>query len=306
MTVIATGSTPKSLLPGVNKWIGMSYNEYNEYTNIFDVRTSTKNFEEIVGTYGTGLAVTKTEGGTITFDTMAQGFTARFTHIVMGLGFRITREAMEDNQYMELAAQRAKALGFSMRVTKETIAANVLNNAFSNSYTMGSNHDGKGLCATDHPLAKGGTYSNRPSVDTDLSELALEQANIDIGGFVNDAGIKIAVRPVKLVIPRQLEFEAKRILGSDLQYDTANNAVNAMKAIGTYSGGYTINHYLTDTNAWFVLTDCPDGMIMFQRRALEVSQDEEFNTENIAFKATERYSFGWADPRGIYGSQGST
>lgn len=305
MGIINTGSFAKALWPGLNKWFGETYNEWpEEYTALFSKETSRKAYEEEVGVSGFGLAGEKSEGAGIQYDEASQGFINRYINKTYALGFIITQEAMEDNQYdlSVLGKNKAKALAFSMRQTKEILAANVYNRAFNSSYTFG---DGKELCATDHPLKAGGTFSNELAVAADLSEAALEQACIDIAGFVNDRGLKIAIMPEKLIIPKELVFEAERILKSTLQNDTANNAINALKSTGIFKGGVTVNHYLTDPDAWFIRTNCPEGMKYFERVATEFGMDNDFDTYNAKFKARFRCSFGNTDPRGIYGSPGA-
>lgn len=303
MAEIMLGSFSKALMPGVKKWIGQGYNEHPlEYKECFKVEQSDKNFEEIISTYGFGLAVKKPESGNISYDTMGQGFIKRYVHDVYGLGFIITREAVEDNQYMELAEQRAKSLAFSMRQTKENVAANVLNRAFNSSY-LGA--DGLEMCSTAHLRARGGTFQNELTTASDLSEASLEQMVIDIMDMTDDAGLKISMMPRKLIIPTALCFEAERILKSNLRVDSADNTLNALKSKGIFPEGYAVNHFLTDSDAYFALTNCPDGLKCFERRGLEVKDDTDFDSENMKFKATERYVFGWDDPRGIYGSPGA-
>ena len=299
---INTSSFAKALYPGVNKWYGAAYDEYPvEYLKIFDKNSSKRNFEEEVGQSGFGLAVEKSEGGAISYDTARQGFTTRYTHVVYGLGFVITREMVEDDLYETIGKKKAQALAFSMRQTKEIVAANVYNRAFTAGYTGG---DGSILCVSSHPNIAGGTQSNVIATAADLSEAALEQACIDIAGFTDDRGNAIAVRPKQLIIPRQLIWEAKRILGTDGRVDTPNNDLNALKTLGSIPE-VVANHYLTDTDAWFVRTDARDGMKYFERRADEFTMDNDFDTENAKFKATGRYVFGWSDWRGVYGSAGA-
>jgi len=302
MAIMTTASFAKALWPGVRKWYGMAYNEYKpQWPAIFKKYNSTKAFEEEVGVTGFGLAQVKTEGGSITYDDMEQGFTTRYTHVTYGIGFIVTREMFDDNQYAEIGLRRATALAYSMRQTKEIVCANVLNRAFSNSYTgTGS----KELCATDHPYKSGGTWANEPTVAADLSEAALEQACIDIADFRNDRGLLIKVLPTKLIIPPALEFEAARILKSIQQPGNANNDINAIRVLGKIREGYVVNNYLTDSDAWFLLTDIPDGLKLFERRADAFATDNDFDTENAKFKATMRFSVGWTDPRGIYGTPG--
>ena len=304
MSIINTGAIAKALWPGVNAWYGQSYNEHPlEFPEIFKETRSDKNFEEDVNVYGLGLATVKPEGEALNYGSMGQGFIKRYVHTTYAHGFILTREKIEDNQYMELAEKHTRALAFSMRQTKEIVAANVLNRAFNSSYTGA---DGLELCSTAHIRSKGGTYQNELTTAADLSEASLEQMCIDIADTRDDAGNYISLMPRKLVIPRNLMFDAERILKSTLQNDTANNALNAMRSKGVLPEGYCMNHYLTDTDAFFVLTNCPDGLKHFQRRDVDLnSRDTDFDTENVKFKASERYVFGWTDPRGIYGSPGA-
>jgi len=302
MSIINSGSFAKALWPGVNAWYGKAYDEYGtEYDKLFDTFKSTRAFEEDVGVSSFGLAVQKPEGQPISYDSERQAFITRYQHAVFALGFIITREMMDDDQYDVVGQRKAQGLAFSMRQTKEVIAANVYNRAFSGSYLGG---DGSALIASNHANIKGGTWSNQISTASDLSEAALEQACIDIAGFTNDAGLLIAVRPESLVIPRQLIFEAKRILGTDGRVGTDNNDLNAIKTLGSIPKVIT-NHYLTDTDAWFIRTNVQHGMKYFERRADSFDMDNDWDTENAKFKATARYSFGWTDPRGLYGSAGA-
>lgn len=302
MSVINSGSFAKALWPGVNAWYGKAYAEYaTEYDKLFDKFSSNKPFEEDVGVSSFGLAVNKPEGSAISYDSERQAFITRYQHAVFALGFIITREMMEDDQYDVVGQRKAQGLAFSMRQTKEVIAANVYNRAFSASYTGG---DGVSLINASHPNVKGGTWSNQIATAADLSEAALEQAVIDIAGFTNDAGLLIAVRPDALIIPRQLTFEAQRILGTDKRPGTDNNDLNAIKDMGLIPK-VVVNHYLTDPDAWFIRTNVPHGMKHFERRADAFDMDNDWDTENAKFKATARYSFGWTDPRGLYGSAGA-
>jgi hypothetical protein len=302
MSIINSGSFSKALWPGVNAWYGKAYDEYDtEYDQLFDKFTSSKAFEEDVGISSFGLAVQKSEGAPISYDSEKQAFTTRYQHAVFALGFIITREMMEDDQYDVVGQRKAQGLAFSMRQTKEVIGANVYNRAFNSSYTGG---DGQSLISSSHANIKGGTWSNQIATASDLSEAALEQACIDIAGFTNDAGLLIAVRPDSLIIPRQLMFEAKRILGTDGRPGTDNNDVNAIKTMGLIPQVVT-NHFLTDPDAWFIRTNTPHGMKYFERRADQFDMDNDWDTENAKFKATARYSFGWTDPRGLYGSAGA-
>ena len=307
MGVITTSNFAKDLVPGVKTWFGTKYKEYPiEFLDIFEKGNSQRAFEEEVGVTGMGLAAVKTEGSGIAYDDTEQGFISRYTHVTYGLGFIITREMYEDGIAVTVALRRANALAFSIRQTKEIIAANVLNRAFNSSYTMGAQSDGKELCATDHPNKSGGTWRNELSTAADLSEAALEQACIDIADFTTDRGLKIAIMPQKLIIPSELEFDAMRILESIGQSGTANNDLNALKASNKFPQGIKVNHYLTDANAWFIGTNCPDGMKYMERRADAFGTENDFDTENAKFKATFRCSFGWSDPRGIFGSPGAS
>lgn len=299
---INTGALSKALRPGVNTWFGLAYDMWpEEYSQIFDLETSDMNYEEDVNAYGFGLAPIKAEGQALSYDTLQQAIYVRYIHITYALGYVITREAIEDNKYMKLAKQQSEALAFSMKQTKEIVHANVLNRAFNSSY-VGA--DGLSLCNSAHLLTKGGTYANVPAIAADLSEASLEQALIDIGGYLNDAGLKISAMGQKLIIPRQLQFEAERILKSPDRYNTAERSINAMYHMGVLPDGITLNHYLASSSAWFVKTNVPRGLLSFQRRSLEMENDTEFDTENMKFKSSERYSVGWTDPRGIYGSNG--
>ena len=299
---INTGSFAKALLPGIHKWVGLEYKDYMpEYTQIFEQNKSSKAFEEEVSVTGFGYAVVKTEGNDITYDDAEQGFVQRYTAAVIALGFTITREMYEDNQYAELGLRKSKGLTFSMKSTKEVIHANILNRAFNSSYTYA---DGVEMCADDHPNKSGGTWRNELSTPADLSETSLEQAVIDIGEFTNDRGMLIKVLPKALVIPVELKFDAARILKSVQQPGTANNDINALKSLGSIPQSI-VNNYLTDADAWFIKTDCPDGLKTFNRRALEIGTDNDFSTENANFKATERFSCGGTDMRGIFGSPGA-
>ncbi len=300
--VITTGNFAKSLWPGVNKWYGKAYNEYPvEWTALFDQHKSNRAWEEDVGTSGLGLAVVKAEGAPVTFDSERQGFTTRYNHVTYALGFVVTREAFDDDLYDIVGQKKAQALAFSMRQTKEIIAANVYNRATTAGYTGG---DGVVLLSASHVNVAGGTYSNIIATASDLSEAALEQASIDIQNFTNDRGLRISVVPKCLIIPTNLEFEAMRILKSDGRVGTDNNDMNVIKTLGTIPTVHK-NHYLTDTDAWFIRTNVQDGMKYFERRADSFDMDNDWDTENAKFKATARYSFGWTDPRGLYGSMGA-
>jgi hypothetical protein len=302
MSVINSGSFAKALWPGVNAWYGKEYAEYPvEFTDLFEKHTSSRAFEEDVGVSSFGLAVVKPEGAPISYDSERQAFITRYQHVVYALGFIITREMMDDDQYDIVGQRKAQGLAFSMRQTKEIVAANVYNRAFNSSYTGG---DGVEMIASTHANIAGGTWSNKIATAADLSEAALEQACIDIAGFTNDRGLLIGVRPQSLVIPRYLPFEAKRILNTVGRVGTDNNDLNALKEMGMIPK-VVVNHYLTDTDAWFIRTNVKNGLKYFERRADSFDMDNDWDTENAKFKATARYSFGWTDPRAIYGSQGA-
>jgi S-adenosylmethionine/arginine decarboxylase-like enzyme len=300
MGVITSSSFAKLLWPGLNSIYGKSYNDYPvEWEQLFEKNTSEKAYEEDVGLSSFGLAPIKPEGSSIVYDTERQGFTSRYNHVVYALGFIITREIYEDDQYAKVGAQKAKALARSMRQTKEIVGANVYNNAFSGP----TGGDGVVLLSASHLAVAGGTYSNIVAANADLSEAALEQAVIDIANFRDDRGLRIAAKPEKLVIPYTLQFEAARILNSTGRVSTDLNDTNAIKDTGLFSNVVT-NHYLTDADAWFILTNVKDGLKYFERRGDQFEMDNDFDTENAKFKATSRYSFGWSDPRAIYGSPG--
>ena len=306
MAVITTGSFAKDLVPGVKAWYQTKYKEYPiEYLDIFEKTVSTKAFEEEVGVTGFGLAQIKPEGDGIAYDEQSQGYVNRYTHITYGLGFIITREMHDDGISVTVALRRASSLAYSIRQTKELVGANILNRAFNSSYTMGTASDGKELCATDHPNKTGGTWRNELSTAADLSEVALEQACIDIGALTTDRGLTIAIRPLKLIIPTALEFDAYRILKSIGRVDTANNDINALRASGKIPQGIAVNHYLSNANAWFLKTDCPDGLKFMERKADSFGTENDFDTDNARFKATFRGSFGWSDGRNIFGSPGA-
>lgn len=302
MALITTSNFAKALWPGVNAWYGKEYSEYKpEWPALFEQNSSDRNFEEDVGVSSFGLAVTKSEGSAISYDTERQAFTTRYTHVVYALGFMISREIYEDDLYDIVGQRKAQGLAFSMRQTKEIVAANVYNNAFTSGYVGG---DGSILAVSTHPNLAGGTWSNVPTAAVDLSEAALEQAVIDIAGWTNDRGLKIAVLPKSLIIPVNVWFDATRILKADKQPDTLNNNPNAIRTLGLVPE-VVVNHYLTDTDAWFLRTNVKQGMKYFERWADRFEMDNDFDTENAKFKAIGRYSFGWTDPRGIYASQGA-
>lgn len=296
--VISTGNHPKALWPGMHAFFQASYNEHpEEYREIFQIEKSSKNYEEDTALQGFGLAPLKNEGGAISYDSETQKFTKRYTHNVYALGYTVTEEEMEDSQYEIVSRRRIKRLAFSMRQTKEIVSANVLNRAETSGYNGG---DGVVLLSTSHP-STAGNWSNKLATAADLSEAALEDIVIQIGQAVNDRGLNIALKAKKLIIPVNLMFDAKRILKSELQSGSANNDVNALKGMFDF----TVNHYLTDPDAWFIKTDAPNGMTMFERRALSFSQDNDHDTGNAKAKATMRFSVGWSDPKTIYGSLGA-
>ena len=303
MAVITSNEFAKALWPGINAWWGKAYDEHQEeYTELFDTYNSDRAYEEDVGLTSFGLAPVKPEGAGIAYDQEQQGFVTRYSHVTYALGFIITREIYEDDMYDVVGQRRARGLAFSMRQTKENVAANVYNRAFDSNYPGG---DGVSMIDDSHPLVAGGNFSNKPETDADLSEASLEQASIDIMKYTDDRGLRISVTPQKLIIPPDLVFEAERIMGTDGRPGTANNDLNAMRSMRKFPEGYVVNHYLTDDSAWFIRTNVPDGLKHFVRRSPEFAIDNDFDTENAKFKATERYSFGWTDPRAIYGSQGA-
>ncbi len=303
---ISRSALAKELEPGLNALFGLSYDQYDaEYAAIFSQETSDRAFEEEVLITGFGGAPTKTEGAGVSFDNASESYSARYTHETVALAFALTEEAQEDNLYDSLGKRYTKALARSMANTKEVKGANVLNNAFSSSFTGG---DGVSLINTAHPLAGGGTAANRATTMSDLNEVSLEDALIDISTFTDDRGLTISVNATKLVVPPQLVFVADRILNSPGRSGTADNDINAIANTGVLPGGYTVNHYLTDPDAFFLLTsvtEAGEGLKMFQRTAMETSMEPDFSTGNIRYKARERYSFGFSDWRGIYGSQGA-
>jgi hypothetical protein len=301
---ISRAQALKELVPGLNALFGLEYKKYGEeHKEIFDIEKSDRSFEEETKLSGFGMAGTKTEGMAIDYDNAQEAWTARYTHETIALGFALTEEAIEDNLYESLASRYTKALARSMAYTKQVKAASVLNNAFSSSYLGG---DGKSLCATDHPTVAGGTNANKPSTGVDLNETAVEAAVIQIAAWTDERGLLIAAKPKKLILPPALQFVATRLLKTEGRVGTNDNDVNAIKSNGVIPGGYAINHWLTDTNAWFLTTDVPNGLKMFQRVALKTGMDGDFDTGNVRYKSRERYSFGWSDPLAIWGSAGST
>jgi hypothetical protein len=293
----------KQLEPGLNALFGVQYKTYeNQHAEIFDTESSARAFEEEVMQSDFGGAPVKPEGQAIAYDTATEAYTARYVHETIALAFAITEENIEDNLYTSLARRFTTALARSMAHTKQVKAAGILNNAFTAGFTGG---DGVTLCATDHPLVNGGTFANRPTVGADLNETSLESALISIAGFVDERGKRIALRGMKLIVPRQLNFVAERLMMTPHRVGTADNDINAIRSLGSLPQGYRINDFLTDPDAWFIKTDAPRGLIHFQRVALKTGMDGDFDTGNMRYKARERYSFGWSDPRGIYGSPGA-
>ena len=300
---ISRAQLAKELEPGLNALFGMEYGRYeNQHSEIFTTESSDRAFEEEVMLSGFGAAPVKQEGSVVSFDDANESFTARYNHETIALAFAITEEAVEDNLYDRLSARYTKALARSMAHTKQVKAASVLNNAFDSTVTGG---DGKELCATDHPLLNGGTLSNEPSTSADLNETSLEDALINIAGFVDERGLKVALRGTKLIIPRQLQFVAERLMASALRSGTADNDVNAVKSMGMLPQGYTVNDFLTDTDAFFIMTDTPRGFLHFERTPLSTNMEADFDTGNMRYKARERYSFGFSDPRCVFGSPGA-
>jgi hypothetical protein len=293
----------KELEPGLNALFGLEYDRYdNEHKEIFDEESSERAFEEEVMLYGFEQAPVKGEGAAIAYDNAGEAFTARYTHETIALAFAITEEAVEDNLYDKLSARYTRALARSMSNTKQVKAASVLNNAFSSSYAGG---DGVSLVNSAHPTAMGGNWSNTLATQADLNETSLEQALIDISLFIDERGLKIAQRGIKLIVPPQLQFTSERLLKSEQRTGTADNDINAIRSGSYLPGGFTVNHFLTDPDAWFVKTDAPNGLKHFIRSPLKTALEGDFDTGNVRYKARERYSFGWSDPRGIYGSQGA-
>jgi hypothetical protein len=293
----------KELLPGLNALFGLEYKKYGEeHKEIFETESSERSFEEETKLSGFSAAPVKNEGSAIAYDNAQEAWTARYTHETIAMGFSLTEEAIEDNLYDSLSARYTKALARAMAYTKQVKAAAILNQAFTGGPTYG---DGQVLCSTAHPLVSGGTNSNRPTVAADLNETSLEAAVIQIAGWTDERGLLIAAKPRKLVVPPSLQFVAERLLTTELRVGTTDNDVNALKSMGSIPEGYTVNHYLTDTNAWFLMTDVPNGLKHFVRTPLQNSMDADFDTGNARYKSRERYSFGVSDPLGIFGSPGA-
>jgi len=295
---ITTGNHPKALWPGMHAFFGTTYGEYpEEWRDLVEVQKSGKNYEEDTLVTGFGQMPVKLEGQAVQYDSETQGFTKRYTHAVWGLGYIVTQEELEDNQYEVVSKKRIKRLAFSARQTKENIVANVYNRAFNTSYLGG---DAKAMCVTDHPSTVG-SWSNRLTTDADLSEAAIEDLMVQIAQAKNDRGHVIGLRALKVIVPSNEMFNVKRILKSDKQSGTPNNDLNALKGMLDYS----VNHYLSDADAWFIRTDCPYGVQLFERRALAFTQDNDFDTENAKAKCTFRMQVGWTDPRSVFGTQGA-
>jgi len=300
---ISRANLAKELEPGLNALFGMEYGRYEgQHAEIFDSESSDRAFEEEVMLSGFGAAPVKAEGSGVSFDDAQEAYTARYNHETVAMAFSITEEAIEDNLYDRLASRYTRALARSMAHTKQVKAASVLNNAFNAAFAGG---DTKELCATNHPLTNGGTFANEPAVAADLNETSLEDALISIAGFTDERGLIIALKGMKLIIPRQLQFVAERLLVSNLRVGTADNDINAIKSSGLLPEGYVVNDYLTDSDAFFIKTDAPNGFKHFERMALSTGMDPDFDTGNMRFKARERYSFGFSDPRAVFGSPGA-
>ena len=293
----------KELLPGLNALFGLEYARYGEeHKEIYETETSERSFEEETKLSGFAAAPVKNEGSSIAYDNAQEAFTARYTHETIAMGFSITEEAVEDNLYDSLSSRYTKALARGMAYTKQVKAAYVLNNAFTGGPTYG---DGVVLCSTAHPLVSGGTNSNTPSTPSDLNETSLENAVIQIAAWTDERGLLIAAKPRKLIVPPNLQFVSTRLLETELRVSTADNDINALKNNGSIPEGYTVNHFLTDTNAWFLCTDVPNGLKHFIRTPMSTGMDGDFDTGNVRYKARERYSFGVSDPLGIFGSPGA-
>ena len=300
---ISRSQLVKELEPGLNALFGLEYARYDqEWKGIIDVESSDSAFEEEVELSGFGNAPVKAEGAGIQYDDASEAHTSRYSHETIALAFAITEEAVEDNLYDRLSSRYTKALARSMANAKEIKGANVLNRAFNSSYTGG---DGLELCSTAHLTVTGGNYKNELSTAADLNETSLEQALIDIAGLIDNRGLKIAVKAAKMIIPVNLQFVAERLMKTELRTGTADNDVNAVRSKGMIPGGYDVNHYLTDTDAWFIKTDAPNGLKHFNRSPIKTAMEGDFDTGNVRYKARERYSFGWSDPRGIFGSPGA-
>lgn len=300
---ITTGTNPKALWPGINRWWGDAYYDEHtvEYTELFDRETSDQSYEEDVQSTGFGLAPSKPQGTAVQYEDETQGYVTRYTHVAYALGYIVTAEEQRDNLYERVAKARTRKLAFSMRQTKENVGANIYNRAFNSSFLGG---DGVELLSTAHP-SRSGNQSNELATPADLSEASLEDLIIQIMKATNDVGLKISLMPKKLLVAPDEFFNANRILGSVLQNDTANNAVNVLKATNALPEGIKINHYFTDADAWFIRTNAQDGMKYFERDAIMFTEDGDFDTDNMKYKAYERYSFKWSDWRGLFGTPGA-
>jgi len=299
----------KELLPGLNALFGMEYNRYGEeHKEIYEVESSERSFEEETKLSGFAPAPVKTEGSAIAYDNAQEAWVARYTHETIAMGFALTEEAVEDNLYDSLSARYTKALARAMSYTKQVKAASVLNNGFNASFVGGDNATlfAGTSTTTGHPLVSGGYNQNRPFTGVDLNETSLEAAVIQIAAWTDERGMLIAAKPRKLIIPPSLMFVAKRLLETELRVGTTDNDINALKAMGSIPEGHVVNHFLTDVNGWFLMTDVPNGLKHFVRTPMSTGMDGDFDTGNVRYKARERYSFGWSDPLGIYGSPGST
>ena len=293
----------KELEPGLNALFGLEYDRYdNEHTEIYETESSDRAFEDEVMLAGFAQAPVKGEGSAVSYDSSNEAYTARYTHETIALAFAITEEAVEDNLYDRLSSRYTRALARSMANTKQVKSANVLNNAFDSTYTFG---DGKELCATDHPTVGGGTLRNELSTAADLNETSMEQALIDVAAFIDERGLKIALQGRKLILPPALQFVAERLMATNLRPGTADNDINASRNMGMLPEGYVVNHFLTDTDAWFIKTDAPNGFKHFERAPIKTSMEGDFETGNVRYKARERYSFGVSDPRCVFGSPGA-
>lgn len=306
--VISTGNHPKALWPGVAVWFGNSYDSYPaEWKSLVsDVKTSDKNYEEVVQDTGFAIAPAKAQGAGIAYDANVQGYVTRATHVTYALGYAVTMEELQDDQYEAVSMARAKANAFSQAQTRELVTANVLNKGFSTSLQVIG--DGAAFFSTAHPLSNGGTFSNKPATDVDLSESSLEDALVQIAGFTNDRGLQIAVMPRQLVVSRQNQFNAARILKSTYQNDTANNAINAIRAMNILPDNFVVNHYLSDVNAWFVKNDIPtgSGFTFWERMPVTFDKDNDFNTKNALASSVTRFSVAVADPRCYFGTSGAS
>jgi len=303
MATISRAQLLKELFPGLNALFGLEYETYGEeHKEIYAIETSERSFEEETKLSGFSAAPVKNEGQAIAYDNAQEAWSARYNHETIALGFSITEEAIEDNLYDSISARYVKSLARAMAYTKQVKAAAILNNAFSSQYVGG---DSVSLCSSAHPLVNGATNSNTPTIPADLNETSLENAVIQIAGWTDERGLLIAAKPKKLVVPPALQFVATRLLETNLRVGTTNNDINAIKNNGVVPGGYAVNHYLTDINAWFLLSDVPNALKHFVRTPMQNTMDGDFDTGNVRYKSRERYSFGWSDPLGVYGSPGS-